>query len=857
MKKKYLSPYFLKRKCNKACTDDRFYMSEILDIEKEIKKTENKLNKNLNFLEETLHEEIGKLPKECVKAAIKVKKHIRKCQFHKLQIEDTYFMSEDSRSILNECVGLQALLDELKNKQILVNTNNKDLTLLNIIKEIKNNNLFNNALMISMNEEFYKNLTDLCKHTQFPQVKKLRDTILSVENYYNRMLHKPSPFSTFVDIEMGIIDSNKTESSEINYSAQPQVSLNILFLHILESFFLNDNKNFMESFFIKVNPTINSFENHYEFLNVDTKNPKYMYYKENFVSIAKNAKIDSILSKLSNKNINAFSLASAIVSDKNVKFSNAQEALIYIFKLTEIGLLYKNFNIDQVNDNLLDKLITLCDIPKSQKYLSIKSALINIRQIISEMNEGFTDTFVRKLQREKIYENISEILAVYSVNAKDLNFKVHNILYENNVNPQITAINKVISKQDAEKISCVEKLYRIFDNNYISKILYRGIFLKKYKPDDRIPVLQFYKLVTECSNQHEIISNDVDIKSIGKIRKAYFEILKNNMSEDIVNISTQQVKELFKQSPKILKTFKSYGIYYQKCAGNIVVNNTAPGYGRHFMRYVSDLNDNSQNLFLSNYKDYINKISNEDFILADIGNNLGLNINQHVESLAYAFPYPKAVYRNADYHTNFFVVYDKENEILRIEDEKRKIIEITPIGFLFPRVAPGYYRFLSTFSNSQGVELSFWDRFHSYFNGSKDSYCHYPKVVLDNNVIIERETWKIPTQNINTDDNDEISSYLNIAGFLCMDLGIPKRFFAKISTDVDGILVKQNNMENWMKEISNRKLRKPQFYDLDKYTDFRNILSIIKNHSAQLTIQEALPDCTDITEYLIEFVEID
>ena len=60
-----------------------------------------------------------------------------------------------------------------------------------------------------------------------------------------------------------------------------------------------------------------------------------------------------------------------------------------------------------------------------------------------------------------------------------------------------------------------------------------------------------------------------------------------------------------------------------------------------------------------------------------------------------------------------------------------------------------------------------------------------------------------------------------------------------------------------MKEISNRKLRKPQFYDLDKYTDFRNILSIIKNHSAQLTIQEALPDCTDITEYLIEFVEID
>lgn len=856
MEKKYLSPYFLKRKCNKASTNDRFSMSDILYIEQDIKKMKGDLERKLKILEEALHGEIGKLPEKNVKAAIKIKKRIRKCQFDNLRQEDVHFMSNDCQSLLKECVNLQNSINELKDKQILINTNNKDIALLNIVSEVKNNNLFNNALMISMNEELYRNLTELCKNNHFPRVKKLRNTILSVENYYNRMLHKPSPFSTFVDIEMGIIRPYKAEAIGIPYSSHPQVSLNLLFLHVLESFFLSDNKSFIKSFYIKVNPTINEFEDHYEFLNIDTKDSKYMYYKENFVSLAKNTKIESILSTLSNKNASALSVANTIVLAKNMGFSDVQEALIYIIKLAEIGLLYKNFNIDQINDDLLSKMIALCNIPKNEKYISIKSGLMNIKQILAEMNKTFANVQVRKLQREKIYENISKILEIYSINARDLNFETHNILYENNVNPQVTVIDEIIGKEDAEKISCVEKLYRIFDNNYISKILYRNIFLRAYKPEDKVPILQFYKLIMECSNQHEIVSNDADIESIGEIRKAYFEFLKNNLSKDIINISAEQVKRFFKQAPKILKTSKSYSVYYQKYMDNIIINNTAPGYGRHFMRYVSDLNDNDRKIFLSTYKEYINKISGKKCILADIGTNLGLNINKHIESLDYAFPYPKAIYGNTADGSKFFVVYDKENEILRIEDERCKIIEITPIGFLFPKVAPGYYRFLSTFSNSQGVKLSLWDRFHAYFNSNKDNYSHYPRVVVDKNIIVERETWKISTESISADYSNELSAYLNVVEFLCINLGIPKRFFAKISSDIDGILLKQNNTDNWIKEVANKKFRKPQFYDLDKYTDFKNIFNIIKNHPVQLTIQETLPDDTNITEYLIEFVEI-
>ena len=58
-----------------------------------------------------------------------------------------------------------------------------------------------------------------------------------------------------------------------------------------------------------------------------------------------------------------------------------------------------------------------------------------------------------------------------------------------------------------------------------------------------------------------------------------------------------------------------------------------------------------------------------------------------------------------------------------------------------------------------------------------------------------------------------------------------------------------------MTEIANKKLRKPQFYDLDNYIDYKNLMSMIKSHDSVITIQETLPDGNDITEYLVEFAD--
>ena len=73
-----------------------------------------------------------------------------------------------------------------------------------MIEEVEKTNLFRNALMISMNSELYGNIDLLKGQKNFPTSKKLKDTVFSIKNYHNRMIHKPSPFSNFVGVKIGI-----------------------------------------------------------------------------------------------------------------------------------------------------------------------------------------------------------------------------------------------------------------------------------------------------------------------------------------------------------------------------------------------------------------------------------------------------------------------------------------------------------------------------------------------------------------------------------------------------------------------------------------------------------------------------
>ena len=853
-----LSPYYLKRNCNKACYFDKMFLSDIINIRSEIENGIVLLEQKIEELDDHIYEDIQSLHDEQRKKAINItrmlrQKHLKK-QVKKQLDENIGLFSEETKSSYKRCLAIIDVIENLRKKLEQTFLNNKNASYTKLIRELNNNYAFRNALMISMNSEVYSNMESLVERQNFPESKKLKDIVMSVQNYYNRMLHKPSPFSTFVNVHIGIYGGNNIKS-ENSYDSYSQVSINILFLHILESLFLRDDKEFIGELYVKVNPTAFVVGDNVEFLKVDTSNPKYMYYKENFIEIRNNPRIDLILKKAGYKNHHLLTLAREVARSEDY-FESMEQVVVFILKLASVGLIYKNFNIDSACEEHLSRLAELCENRTDTKYSKIRMFLLNICAALDSINADCMNLSLKMKCRDSIYDNIRKIFALYSIKAEELNFNTHNIMIENWICPTLEHSELHLQKEEIDKFASVAKLYRIFDNNYITKILYRDIFLKKYGTDEKVRMLTFYKDVEKFHNESDVIENDADIKCIGNMRKLFFDLLSSGLEKDTISITSEDVEKIYKNAPAMMNVPKSYGVYYQKYKGDIIINNTAPGFGRHFMRYVEGLGDKQVDEFISCYKDNVEKT--QYGMLYDIGTNLGLNINKHIPCLNNAVAYPQSLYMNAvdnEKKEEYYISYDREYDQLCVSNENGKRIEITPIGFIFSRVAPGYYRFLSAFSNSQGAEISFLDRYHSYCGEEGKSVC-YPRIILDNDIMVERRTWKIPCDVLKNTDRLESESYLKLLDAFIREGNIPKRLFAKVSVDIDGILVKNRDIKNWMKEITNKKLRKPQFYDLDNYIDFKNLLRMINNCDSEITIQEVFPDGEEITEYLAEFIDI-
>lgn len=201
--------------------------------------------------------------------------------------------------------------------------------------------------------------------------------------------------------------------------------VNILFLHILESLLLLDNNEFVSDLYVKVNPTV--------------------------------------VLKAGNKNHHLLTLANELVLE-NSCFEKMEQAIVFLLKLTRVGLLYKNFNIDSAKEDHLEKLIALCDGWENPKYFEINKCLKNIKRDMKIINNDYLNVERKKNLRDAIYGQIKMIFLMCSIKASDLNFKTHNIIFENYISPNIERSKPPLAKKNIKKLDYVAKIYRIFDN---------------------------------------------------------------------------------------------------------------------------------------------------------------------------------------------------------------------------------------------------------------------------------------------------------------------------------------------------------------------------------------------------------
>ncbi|VTS29922.1 Uncharacterised protein [Streptococcus pseudoporcinus] len=868
--KVFESPYRVVRICNTSQNMCKDNMLDIISKQNEIDKLELFLNDELKKLEEQLYAEIGEMSEKDSKNGIKLKRNILNKKFSSALNKSISLFSESCRDRILYCnkVYEEILLKQEEQHEIL-NQNIQES--FNFLKyELNNNVSFANALAMSVyNSDLYRNILDIKMRDDIILNKKTRNTLFSLRNYHNRMTQKPSPFSTFVSTKMILIDDKQSYFNTINkednrdkdnFHQTSKVYINDVIPKTIENMFLQDNI-FMKCFFVKINPTLRIYDTYYEYLNVDLT-----YYVENILKIKRTSEVDLILSILLKKgNVPIFEFAEYLIKNYKNNFGDIDEIIILLLKLDKLGIIYKNFAISHLDYNTLHKLYKLCNYVGNEKYNEISKSIKFIIDSVDSINRNEKMEINRKYDlKNGILCEVKKIFSYFPKIEVDLNFIKKNILYENNTFPCLN-YSKSLPDKTIKYFYYAEKLYRLFDNNYVQRIVFRNIFLKNNSIGDKVNIMDFYKQVGhEYKNSIDsLVMHDKDIKLISRLQARVFEYINKTLrknNSDVINISIKLIEDICSEFPKILTDKMSYGIYYQNDNKNIVVNNVAPGMGRHVVRYVNDLRTEDKEEFMFRYKKHIEVLENRNIRFTDIGTTLGLNINKHVEALNYAFSYPKSVYNKEVSLHDLNIIFDCETESVKITDNNNNFYDSTPIGFLFPRISPSFYSFLSTFSNSRGSSISFWDRYHTQFEVENLDVEHYPRIMLESEIIIDRETWKIKKNYFDNNSfttTDKYSDYILFYRCLCENNGVPNKFFAKKSNDIDAIQQTGEEMKEWEKIIINNKLRKPQYYDLNNYLDYSILKSLIRNYSdLTLTIQEVFPNkMLGVEEYLVELNE--
>lgn len=851
-----LSPYMLSRTCN---MNYLFNLNDFYLKLNKINRKESKLEDHLINLDKELFITIGKLPQVHYKKAIKIKQKIKKKNIQYLDQRDLYIfpdkVKKDIISLQREYINVLNEKENLKQEYILQLQHEIAMLKINC-----KDDFFLNGLLFSLDESTIQEIVKFIKNERLSG-KSRRKISKTLKNYMNRATMKPSPFSTFVmnSIYFNNITFTDLLKQDLSLDNKIHVYLNEMIIQDIISL-LSGDYELINQLYIKINPTMIESENYYKFYN-----NKKSYYREAEIKLQKNIKIEVIINfikDLAANNVKVSKLINIICNSRYSKMFETQKSVFnLILRLVNIGLLETNLNISQMDFHALEKIVKLLNSVSISKYDKLASHLNHIYENLVKINDSKLNIEKTLKYKNSIYNDIKVIALNYNLENL-LKIKYKNLLYENYTDPSIIS-NDNLNNIDlrVEDFDSISKLYKIFDNNLVSQIEYREFFKDKFDIREKVRLVDFFAEITKikANDKMRLISGCRDLQQILRIRKEFCDFLKENLlSEKDIEIPDDLLNRIWKKAPKIVKLKTNYGVYFQ-FDEELIINSIAPGYGRHFSRYLTDLSEDDKIKVKKAILDFNDALRIKGkSVYADIGTTLGFNINKHEliydDVIRYPNSYVNPIKNSIDL-SNLYVKYDAKRQSLKVINSDDTEIKIVPLGFQFYRAAPNLYKFLSILSNTQGIKLSLWDVFFELQKEKEDIY-HFPRIIYKN-IVIERETWKIPLKEVRDRlSNSNFDNYAEMIKFFDKN-NIPLNFFAKFFPQLDVFLNYRNKqLKNLEYSLTTTNFRKPQFYDLQSVLDFLNISNIIRKCKfSYFTIQECLPkkkkDKT-IREYLIE-----
>jgi len=712
-------------------------------------------------------------------------------------------------------------------------------------------------------------LAESVKKYLTPKSNRKRDaqTELGLTSYISRIAAKTSPFSSFTNLGLAVIDeAEKTLSFKTYPEIKSKVSLNNYLLKsiigiIKLSPFLHKDVP------VVLNQTIKLNDGKITFIT-NSNNSEAFQTIENSDLLKL---IFEILNKQSQVTINE------VIEIVQQEFELEDDSLYeFLLQLISLGVLEYDFPVSGADENWVSKLLAAFkNIPENESFYELlASSFTQIekfrneyeysqpsarQEILGKLDFEITNLF-EKLRESYIIEKVKidpdlepddseKIVVFHHRDPIALSFKPEMLIFEDTLIDSDIKIGRQAVSEIISKIDLFLNNFQFLNPNSSEQEIIKEFYKQNYPGSATVSVVDFYmdyqknrKNLPEIKGLYSEVYQAFQKKVIDLIART------ENPDSCIMHFKTDDfLSDSFKSGTASKGSFLQFFINSSNKL-SCVINGVFTGHNKLFGRFITLFDKSVQADILSwSREDYASEI------FAENCDSTYFNANIHPPLLNFEIDMPGS---QNTYSKNkrimvkdLAVKYESATDSVELVDEKSgKKTNIFDLGFQSMKARSGLFTFLNRF-DSPSTFLPF-----SYFNSivnkrftqivGKGSVL--PRIVLDNQIVIQRKTWMVDKHELpRIDELSTSKSFVQVNRWRNA-LSVPDQVFfyfnvPKGAADDD---------------------KKPQYLDFRSPLLINLFIKKVQKSEKQLVMQEMLPDGEQlftsaskkfVSEYLVQW----
>ncbi|WP_062352641.1 lantibiotic dehydratase [Bacillus kwashiorkori] len=691
--------------------------------------------------------------------------------------------------------------------------------------------------------------------------RKLDSTLLKV---LTRGALKTSPFSTLTKVGVGAFTTDALRNESKNGHDYTVTNINIAYiLRVFEKLLLRPA--IMKKLTFRFNETLTMMDNIFYWTTLadqPLKRKKIFRTADTLMKIKVNPVMGHIYEHFKGKQKFSYQ---ELESSLSIIGINSSQALQYLTKLIVNDFIQPTIALEEQNNDILVNFIHLIEkLNVLAEDNVIKEVHGNLVAINEEL-ERFDELDVRESYRS--FEVITDLFKqiAQAVHLPPLDEKL--LLYQDYLTKQKKYIDQTEWNARDNTLVTFQRLSVLFDAVLRLQYILGRFVLEKYgekrvafhdnEHEDVMEVL--LNAILEHAgqiwgnqfNETEITSNIEEINQLDRAKNRFIQQLKTlaESNSDVVHISKAYVEELISSMNLDLSHYvqsNSFFIQKDERDGFLVLNNMYGGYLSYYLRFLKNMEGVLDNKEVSQYIEKNIRSRN----VMDIYKSYGFNANVRPRITEYSINVPNSRIND---ESGFEAIYSWEDLEIQYNPNTKKIdvfakgkkVNILFLGSLMTRLIPSISAMLHALSANgvlfRDIGTILLDDFLQK-NVQDFSIKTFPRIILDNQLVLSRKTWLVNSSQLNMIGEDDVEDQINLLKLL-KDNNIPHRVFLRKmggqAEDAEG--------EDTL----------PGVFDKPQYIDFTSPLlwNLFKKEidtSPYFLLTEVLPKHEDTSEKYVE-----